>query len=191
MFPTPDRYFDMPADKRRHFVQTSAAQMAPAIGGRVDWNRDGDLTIEGAYYGRPVSIVIMLSFATMLLSLKMPREIPNLGFDGFKLDVDPHPGRGERAPNRHYLTPSVYIEGSQNERETTFGRLQRLPPPAQAALVGALSQFDRGFFSAMFESMTLMCPARVVLSPQSAQSLAYYVNMLFLLSNDADAAWSA
>ncbi len=103
--------------------------------------------------------------------------------------VDPHPGRGERAPNRHYLTPSVYIEGSQNERESMFGLLQRLPAPAQAALVGALSQFDRGFFSAMFESMTLMCPARVVLSPQSAQSLAYYVNMLFLLSNDADAAW--
>ena len=62
-----------------------------------------------------------------------------------------------RIRNRQYLSPSVYFEGMTTELEMMNNLMQRLPPQAQAALVQALSQFDRGLFMANDDSVTLMC----------------------------------
>ena len=39
------------------------------------------------------------------------------------------------------------------------------------------------------ECFHLMCPPWVVLDAQAPQSAGYYVNLLFLLSHDIEAAW--
>jgi hypothetical protein len=198
MFPTPDQYFDMPVDQRRQLAQYCAQQMAPVIGGHAGWTGDGDALVNGAYQGRQTSLTIQLSFATMLVDVKLPARLTSIGLGMFQLNVDPHAGKqgGRRHGDdpghmggRQYLSPSVYFQGMQSELELQFNLLQRLPPQAQQALVQALSQFDRGFFMANDDSVTLMCPASVVLNAQAPQYVGYYVNLLFLLGNDISTAW--
>jgi len=202
MFPSPDQYFGMHLDQRRWILQGCATRMAPVVGGQIAWDGDGDVVVAGSFNGRNASLRIQLSFGTMFVEVKLPRQIMTLGLGMFRLNVDPHAAHqaGEMTKRskqedpggihrRQYLSPSVYFEGMTMELESVNNLMQRLPQPAQAALVQALSQFDRGFFAADSDALTLFCPPWIALGPQAPQYAAYYLNLLFLLSNDIDVAW--
>ena len=161
-------------------------RLAPLIGGQLDWGDGSALQVKGTFNGRPACLRIQLSFATMFVEVSTAGTLGPMPLGMFELHCDPHPGQ-HAGHERQYLTRSVYVEGM--EREMTFRLLRRLPQPAQTALVQTLSQFDRGFFTADGDSLNLFCPAWVTLSPQAAQSVAYYLNLLFNLSNDMAVAW--
>ncbi len=187
MFVSPNQYFDMPDEQRRSIAQACAMRIAPRVGGQLDWSDGSALLVTGQFNGRQARLRIQLSFGTMFVELNGAGDV-RLPLGVFELHCDPHPGR-HAGHERHYLTPSVYVEGGPNEREMVSNLMRRLPQQAQTALLQTLSQFDRGFFTTDGESLNLFCPAWVTLGPQAPQYVSYYLNLLFNLSNDMDVAW--
>jgi hypothetical protein len=201
MFVTPDQYFHMDDDQRKPIAQDSAMRMAPVIGGQLKWRDDGDeLHVTGYFNGRPVRLKIWVTFGTMYIELKATRRLDTDA--SFHIRVDPeaaqHAGESmgrdewddsDRSEQRLFLSPTVFFEGDPCELGQLNNLMQRLPPPAQAALVQTLSTFDRGHFMVSGDTLTLYCPAWVALGPQAPQYVAYYLGLLFSLSNDMDVAW--
>jgi hypothetical protein len=183
---TPDKFVDLPDAQRRAIAQECAARLAPLIGGQMAW-ADDTLEVKGTFNGRPASFKILLVFGTVFVEVQTSGSLL-LPFGLFEIHSDPHPGK-HTGPDRHYLAPNVYYESTGGKGEMRMNLMRRLPQPAQSALVQTLAQFDRGFFSAQFRTVTLFCPASVTLSPQAAQYVGYYLNLLFNLSNDIDVAW--
>ncbi|HEY8077371.1 MAG TPA: hypothetical protein VIF62_24765 [Labilithrix sp.] len=183
---SPDQYFDLPEPQRRAIAQDCATRLAPLVRGQLEWG-DGDLAVRGTFNGRPARLRVQLSFGTLFVELDFaPGSGPPLPLGMFELHCDPHPGE-HRTQDREYFAPNVYSDGLA--REMVHNLLHRLPQQAQTALVQTLAQFDRGFFSVDDSALTLFCPAHVTLSPQSVQSVGYYLNLLFMLSNDIALAW--
>jgi hypothetical protein len=201
MFVTPDQYFHMDDDERKPVAQDAAVRLAPVIGGQLKWRDDGDeLHVTGYFNGRPTRLKIWVTFATMYIELKATRSLDTGA--SFYIHIDPkaaqHAGESmsrdewddsDRSEQRLFLAPSVYFEGDPSELGQLNGLMQRLPQPAQAALVQTLAQWQSGHFMVSGDTLSLYCPAWVALGPQSAQYVAYYLNLLFSLSNDMDVAW--
>jgi hypothetical protein len=201
MFVTPDQYFHMDDDQRKPIAQECAMRMAPVIGGQLKWRDDGDeLHVTGYFNGRPTRLKLWVTFGTMYIELKATRQLD--AGPSFSISVDPdaaqHAGESmsrdewddsDRSEQRLFLAPNVFFEGDPNELAALNGLMQRLPQPAQAALVQTLAQFNRGNFRVTGDTLSLYVPAWVALGPQSTQYVGYYLNLLFSLSNDMEVAW--
>jgi hypothetical protein len=199
--PTADEYFFMDEEQQKPLLTQCAQRLAPAIGGQFKWRGDGDeLHVTGMFQGRPVRVVLSVSFGSASIELKMPApvEVENSLF----ISVDPDAQKGaaesldrdewdedDGTSQKLFLAPTVYMEGDPTELQTMHGMLGRLSAQGQGALLNVLRTFKRGSFSADGQTVKLDCPADVTLDPNVAQHIGYHANMLLLLSNEMAQAW--
>lgn len=198
---TPDQYFFMDDDDQKKNVLAQHAQrLVPVIGGQMKWRDEGDsLHITGFFNGRPCRIILSVSFGSALLELKMTSvDLDN----SFYIQVDPdakaHAAESmdrdewddeDGTEQKLFLAPHVFFSGEPSELAWANGMLRKLSQEGQGALIQTLATFNRGHFMANSDLLSLDCPASITLAPNSGQMVAYYLNLMFMLSNEMDKVW--
>ncbi|MFO0666653.1 MAG: hypothetical protein U0174_22070 [Polyangiaceae bacterium] len=197
---TPDQYFFLDEEQQKPIAVECAQRLIPVIGGQMKWRDEGDaLHITGYFNGRPARMIISVSFGSVTLELKMnPIELEN----SFYIQVDPdakqHAGESmtrdewdddDGTEQKLFLGPHVFFSGEPEELSWANGMLRRISQEGQGALLQTLGSFNRGHFMANRDLLSLDCPASITLAPNSGQMVAYYLNLLFMLSNEMDKVW--
>lgn len=197
---TPDQYFFMDEEQQRPIIMQCAQRLAPVIGGQIKVRDEGsELHVTGYFNGRPARMVVSVSFGSVALELKMnPVELEN----SFYIQVDPdakaHAAESltrdewddeDGTEQKLFLGPHVFFAGEPSELSWANGMLRKLSQEGQGALLQTLNTFNRGHFMANSDALSLDCPASITLAPNSAQMVAYYLNLMFMLSNEMDKVW--
>lgn len=197
---TPDQYFFLDEEQQRPIIMQCAQRLVPVIGGQIKVRDEGsELHVTGYFNGRAARMVISVSFGSVALEVKMPSiDLEN----SFYIQVDPdakaHAAESltrdewddeDGTEQKLFLGPHVFFSGEPSELSWANGMLRKLSQEGQGALIQTLNTFNRGHFMANSDSLTLDCPASITLAPNSPQMVGYYLNLLFMLSNEMDKVW--